>query len=138
MARATKGLYKRGHVWWMTYCDAIGTQRFESCKTSNKKGAEHRLVDRRKEAQEGLLPAAPIKPLSLDELQQRYLDFVGHRRGVSTKQIHFAHFTRVWGNPPIHNAHGGSVGPVPGASARGGGGCRDDQPGNGHAQACTQ
>ena len=36
MARSTKGLYKRGHVWWMTYCDAIGAQRFESCKTSNK------------------------------------------------------------------------------------------------------
>jgi hypothetical protein len=102
MARSTMGLYKRGPVWWMTYCDAIGTQRFESCKSSNKKEAEHRLVDRRKEAQEGLLPAAPIKPLSLTDLQQRYLDFVGHQRGVATKQIHFAHFMRVWGNPPIH------------------------------------
>ena len=59
MARSTRGLYKRGNVWWMTYCDAIGTQRFEFCKTSNKKDAEMRLVDRRKEAQEGLLPAAP-------------------------------------------------------------------------------
>jgi len=29
-------------------------------------------------------------------------DFVGHQRGVATKQIHFAHFMRVWGNPPIH------------------------------------
>jgi integrase len=86
----------------MTYCDAIGTQRFESCKTSNKKDAEKRLVDRRKEAQEGLLPAAPIKPLSLTDLQQRYLEFVGHQRGVATKHIHFAHFRRVSGNPPIH------------------------------------
>ena len=102
MARSTKGLYKRGHVWWMTYRDAIGPQRFESCKTSNKKDAEHRLVDRRKEAQEGLLPAAPIKPLSLTDLQQRYLEFVGHQRGVATKYIHFAHFTRVWGNLLIH------------------------------------
>src|SRR6267143_427013 len=102
MARSTKGLYKRGHVWWMTYCDAIGTQRFESCKTSNKKDAENRLVDRRKEAQEGMLPAAPIQPLALEDLQARYLVFVGHQRGVATKHIHFAHFTRVWGNPPIH------------------------------------
>lgn len=102
MARSTRGLYKRVNTWWMTYRDAIGTQRFESCRTSNKKDAEKRLVDRRKEAQEGLLPAALIKPLSLDELQQRYLDFVGHQRGVATKYIHFAHFTRVWGNPPIH------------------------------------
>jgi integrase len=102
MARSTRGLYKRGNVWWITYFDALGHQRFESSKSSNKTDAEKRLVDRRKEAHEGLLPAPPIKPLSLKELRQRYLDFVGHQRGVATKHIHFAHFTRVWGNPPIH------------------------------------
>lgn len=102
MARSTRGLYKRGNTWWMTYRDAIGTQRFESCKTSNKKNAEQRLIDRRKEALEGIVPAPPIKPIALDELKDRYLTFVGHQRGVATKKIHFAHFTRVWGNPPIH------------------------------------
>ena len=102
MARSTRGLYKRGNQWWMTYRDAIGTQRFESCKTANKKDAEQRLIDRRKEAQEGLAPAAPIKPLALEELKERYLSFVGHQRGVATKHYHFAHFKRVWGNPPIH------------------------------------
>lgn len=51
---------------------------------------------------EGIAPAAPIKPLALEDLQERYLAFVGHQRGVATKQYHFAHFKRVWGNPPIH------------------------------------
>jgi hypothetical protein len=102
MARSTRGPYQRGEVWWMTYRDALGKQRFESCKTSNKKEAEQRLIVRRKEAQEGLVPAAPIKPLALEELGERYLAFVGHQRGVATKRIHFAHFTRVWGGPPIH------------------------------------
>jgi len=102
MARSTKGLYKRGNVWWITYFDALGHQRFESSKSSNKREAEKRLVDRRKEAHEGVLPAPPIKPLFLEEFRQRYLDFVGHQRGVATKHYHFAHFTRVWGNPPIH------------------------------------
>lgn len=102
MARSTKGLYKRGNVWWITYFDALGRQRFESSKSSNKRDAEKRLVDRRKEAHEGLLPAPPIKPLALDELKERYLAFVSHQRGVATKHIHFAHFTRVWGNPLIH------------------------------------
>ena len=50
-----------------------------------------------------MLPAPPVKPLALDEFRQRYLDFVGHQRGVETKQIPFAHFARVWGNPPIHS-----------------------------------
>ena len=103
MARSTKGLYKRGEVWWMTYRDALGTQRFESCKTSNMKEAGQRLIDRRKEVMEGVLPAAPMKPLALEELQARYLAFVGHQRGVATKHYHFAHFQRVWGNPPIQS-----------------------------------
>ena len=103
MARSTKGLYKRGNVWWITYFDALGHQRFESSKSSNKRDAEKRLVDRRKEAQEGLAPAAPIKPLALEDLQARYLSFVGHQRGVATKHYHFAHFARVWGNPLIHS-----------------------------------
>lgn len=102
MARSTRGLYKRGDVWWMTYRDALGRQRFESCRTSNKKTAEQRLIDRRKEAMEGIVPAPPIKPLALAELKDRYLAFVAHQRGVATKHIHFAHFARVWGNPPIH------------------------------------
>lgn len=102
MARSTRGLYKRGDKWWMTYRDGIGTQRFESCRTANKKEAEQRLIDRRKEAMEGLAPALPIQPLALEELQARYLAFAGYQRGVRTKKIHFAHFRRVWGNPPIH------------------------------------
>ena len=103
MARSTKGLYKRGNVWWMTYRDAIGVQRFESCKTSNKKAADCRLIDRRTQAMEGLLPAAPIQPLALEDFKARYLSFVGHQRGVATKHIHFAHFARAWENPPIHS-----------------------------------
>jgi hypothetical protein len=87
----------------MTYRDAIGVQRFESCKTSNKKAADCRLIDRRTQAMEGLLPAAPIQPLALEDLKARYLSFVGHQRGVATKHIHFAHFARAWENPPIHS-----------------------------------
>jgi integrase len=86
----------------MTYRDAIGQQRFESCRTHNKKEAEQSLINRRKEAMEGIVPAPPIKPLALEDLKDRYLSFVGHQRGVGTKKIHFAHFSRVWGNPPIH------------------------------------
>jgi len=102
MARSTRGLYKRGEKWWMTYRDAMGTQRFESCKTANKKVAEDKLTDRRKEAMEGLAPAPPIQPLFLGDLQERYLSFASYQRGVRTKKIHFAHFRRVWGNPMIH------------------------------------
>lgn len=87
MARSTRGLYKRGDRWWMTYRDAVGRQRFESCRTTNKKEAEQHLIDRRKETMEGLLPTAPIQPLALEALKDRYLAFVGHQRGVPTKRF---------------------------------------------------
>jgi integrase len=50
-----------------------------------------------------LLPEARIQPLSLGELATRYLAFVAHQRALSTKRIHFAHFRRILGNPPIHS-----------------------------------
>ena len=55
----------------MTYWDVIGVQRLEFRKTSNKKAAEGRLIDRRKVGLEGLLPAVPIQPLALDDLKSR-------------------------------------------------------------------
>ncbi len=102
MARYTKGLYKRGLVWWMPYRDALGQQRFESCKTGNKEEAEKRLINRRKETMDGILPLMAFKPVSLEILFEEYLKHVGHQRGVQTKRYHVAHFKRILGNPPIH------------------------------------
>ena len=81
----------------MTYRDGVGRQRFESCRTTNKKQAEQRLLDRRKEAMEGLLPAAPMQPLALEALKDRYFAFVGHQRGVATKQRSTLPTSRVCG-----------------------------------------
>ncbi|HBP90923.1 MAG TPA: tyrosine-type recombinase/integrase [Nitrospirales bacterium] len=102
MARSTKGLYKRGPVWWMTFRDALGKQQFESCKTTNKSEAEKRLIDRRKEAMEGILPTQAFKPVPLDDFFADYLKHVSHQRSVETKEYHVAHFKRILGNPPIH------------------------------------
>ncbi|MCA9452559.1 MAG: site-specific integrase [Nitrospira sp.] len=102
MARSTKGLYKRGPVWWMTYRDALGKQQYESCKTTGKAQAEKRLIDRRKEAMEGILPTQTFKPVSLGDFFADYLKHVGHQRSVETKEYHVTHFKRILGNPPIH------------------------------------
>jgi len=92
MARSTKGLYKRGPVWWMTYRDALGTQRFESCKTSNKSEAEKQLTNRRKEAMECLRPQPVLKAVGLEVLLEEYLPHMSHQRGVPTKWLHVQHF----------------------------------------------
>ena len=102
MARSVKGLYKRGNVWWMTYRDALGRQRFESCKKANNKEAQGMLTARRNEAMEGIAPQPILKPIGLEELETKYLAFVGHQRSASNKKLHFRHFKRILGNPPIH------------------------------------
>jgi len=102
MARSTKGLYKRNNTWWRTYADALGAQRFESCKTSNKDEAEKRLIKRRHEALEGIVPTPAMKPIGLSEFLDDYLEFVSTQRGVRTKRYHVQHLKRVLGNPPIH------------------------------------
>ena len=101
MARSTKGLYKRGNVWWMTYVDASGEQQFESCRTRNQQEAGDLLIKRRNEALQGLMPETRIKPLSLEELCDKYLSHVAHQRGAKTKRLHVQHFKRLLGNPPI-------------------------------------
>jgi hypothetical protein len=56
----------------------------------------------------------------LEDLKERYLSFVEHQHGIVTKQIHFAHFTRVWGESPNSHPNGRGSRPVPGTSAGGG------------------
>jgi len=102
MARSTKGLYKRGRMWWMTYRDALGEQQWESCRTGNKEDADKKLINRRKEAMEGVRPAPALKAVSLKVLFEEYLKHMGHQRGVRTKRIHVRHFARLLDNPPIH------------------------------------
>ena len=102
MARSTKGLYKRGNIWWMTYRDALGQQRFESCKTQKKGEAEQRLIDRRKEVIDGVVPSPKAHPMGLAAFLDDYAQHVAHQRGVRTKRLHFQHLTRLLGNPPLH------------------------------------
>lgn len=97
----------------MTYRDSLGQQRFESCKTRNKEEAEKRLINRRKEAMEGILPTQAFKPVSLADFFDDYLKHVAHQRGVKTKKYHVEHFKRILGNPPISYPDGQSVGGLP-------------------------
>lgn len=102
MARGIRGLYQRGNVWWMTYRDASGKQRFESCRTSDHDEAEYKLICAKKKIKEGEDPPAKLPPYPLADLETKYLHSVRAQRGVATKKIHFAHFRRLLDNPPIH------------------------------------
>ncbi len=43
----TKGIYKRGNVWWIRYTGGDGKKRFESSRSALFKVAEKLLIQRK-------------------------------------------------------------------------------------------
>ena len=74
--RRTKGLYKRGRVWWMCYKDVNCKVRRESTETTSQKEAEYKLSCRRKEVEEGMIPDTKKIDCKFAELAKTYSKFV--------------------------------------------------------------
>lgn len=91
MARAknSKGLYRRGKVWWLNYQGLDGAQKFESSGSALKADAEYLLACRRKEIAEGTAPPVTGRRAmntTFDALADRYLEFVQGQKSVATKK----------------------------------------------------
>jgi integrase len=91
MARAknSKGIYRRGKVWWITYQGLDGKQHFESSGSAMKADAEYLLACRRKAIAEGTAPAVTGRRamnVTFGELADRYLDFVQGQKALATKK----------------------------------------------------
>jgi len=56
MARKTKGIYKRGSIWWITYVDADRVQHWKSTGSTNKTEAEYILHKAQTHIKEGKEP----------------------------------------------------------------------------------
>ena len=56
----TKGLYKRGNIWWIRYTGPDGKKRFESSMSSSQRDAEALLITRKKDVMQGKDPLARI------------------------------------------------------------------------------
>jgi hypothetical protein len=54
--RKTKGIYRRGRVYWITYMGLDGKQKYESTGSDLKADAELRLAQRRIDVNEGKEP----------------------------------------------------------------------------------
>ena len=50
---ATKGIYKRGNVWWIRFMGPEGKVRQETARSHRKRDAEALLAKRKNEVQEG-------------------------------------------------------------------------------------
>ncbi|GAB6083820.1 site-specific integrase [Desulfuromonas carbonis] len=88
-AKNSRGLYRRGKIWWLTYQGLDGKQHFESSGSALKGDAEYLLACRRKAIAEGTAPPVTgrrIANTTLAELADRYLEFVQGQKAAATKR----------------------------------------------------
>jgi len=101
----TKGLYKRGNVWWLRYAGPDGKILYESAKTSSRREAEALLVRRKKEVQEGRDPTVvrKIKHHTFGELRDQYLIWAERQRSFRSKKGFIKQLRKTFGGLPLRN-----------------------------------
>ncbi len=95
--RRTKGLYKRGNVFWMCY-RVNGKLYRESTGMTTQKEAEYVLSCRRKEIEEGELPDAKRTNFKFAELAKEYLKWAERQRSYKDKKLWIRQLIEVFGN----------------------------------------
>jgi integrase len=99
--RATKGIYRRGKTYWITYKGLDGVQKFESARSTLKADAEYLLACRRKEVAEGTPPAVPTRKqysTTFADLAKRYLEFCAAQRDIKSKAGRVNQLVKEFGN----------------------------------------
>jgi len=102
----TKGIYKRGNVWWVRYVGLDGKIRFESSKSTSFRNAQTLLTQRRNEILEGKepLPKKRIGNHSFKELVEHYIAWGdGRQKGFRTKKGHIKQLDNHFRNYPLRS-----------------------------------
>src|SRR2546425_6529530 len=99
LGKTLPGLYKRGNVWWIRYTGPDGRQRFETSRSTSRKGADALLILRKKQVMEGINPVAEhqLKSYLFTELADQYDAWAIRQRAYHTSKKYFiihlrAHF----------------------------------------------
>ncbi len=94
--RRTKGLYRRGPIYW-TAIKANGELYRKSTGTKSQKEAEHILACRRKEINEGKVPGTKRINYKFAELAREYLKWTERQRSYKDKKLWIKQLIEVFG-----------------------------------------
>jgi integrase len=99
----TKGLYKRGNVWWIRYAGLDGRIIRESSHSSKLKEAGDLLIGRRNEIKEGKQPEIKkrIANHTFNELAEQYLKWAERQRSFQSKKYFINQLVRDFGLIPL-------------------------------------
>ncbi len=97
--RKTKGIYRRGRVYWITYMGLDGKQKHESTGSDLKADAELILAQRRLEVDQGKEPATRRRDrnYTFQQLADRYLPFIANQKGAKIKRVRITELVREFG-----------------------------------------
>jgi len=99
---ATKGIYKRGNVYWICYKGLDGRMIRESSGSSKYSRAVELLTDRRKDVQDGKEPQSKrIANHTFKELAEEYLVWAQRQRGFRQKQSIIKQLVSVFGKSTL-------------------------------------
>ena len=87
-AKNSKGLFRRGKIWWIRYT-VNGSQTRESSASALKADAEYLLATRIKAIGEGIAPPVAnqrVKNTTFAELCKLYLEFIQGQKALATKK----------------------------------------------------
>lgn len=101
MAR-TKGIYKRGNIYWIQYAGLDGKIIRESSGSTKARDAESKLLDRRQAVKEGLQPELQkIENHMFKELADAYIIWAERQRCFGSKIYLIKQLVNKFGNLPL-------------------------------------
>lgn len=85
--RKTKGIYRRGRVYWITYMGLDGKQKYESTGSDLKADAELLLAQRRIDVDQGKEPVTRRRDRNhtFNDLADKYKPFILNQKGITSK-----------------------------------------------------
>ena len=104
MARRTRGLYKRGNVWWACYKSASGKVIQETTRKTDHGEAVAFLMERRNEVAAGKAPELrKIVNHTFNELAKEYLTWAERQKGYESKAGFVKQLKDTFGDLPLRN-----------------------------------
>jgi integrase len=103
----TKGIYKRGKVYWICYAGLDGKTVFESSHSDKCRTAEALYSKRKQEIREGKQPE-PIKKINnilFKDAAKEYLEFVKIQRSYESKTYYIKALCNAFGNLPLRQVN---------------------------------
>lgn len=98
----TKGIYKRGNIYWIRYAGLDGRLMYESSGSDKFRDAETLLIKRRQSIKEGKQPEIrKIENHLFSELVTEYTKWIKRQRSFGQKECNIKQLKEVFGNVPL-------------------------------------